>query len=62
MILLLCAALARAQDPAVLVGKLPSESVQERDEATEKLRAIGAPALPALRRDAEGTDAEEGRR
>ena len=41
-----------------LVKELGSESVEDRDRASEKLRAMGKAALPELRKAAAGSDAE----
>jgi len=45
-------------DAGVLVERLRAETVEVREEAALKLKALGAPALPALDRGSKDKDAE----
>jgi RNA polymerase sigma factor (sigma-70 family) len=47
---------------AKLIDQLGSDSFDDRDKATKELGEIGAPALDALRKAAQGTDAERKKR
>lgn len=49
---------AAQDDVAQLVERLRSEKVEEREEASEKLRALGEKAVPLLRKAAASGDAE----
>lgn len=51
-----------AKKVAPLIARLDSEQYAEREEATASLEALGAIALPALRKAAEGESAELRRR
>src|SRR5205807_7141528 len=56
---------AKASDEAAiakLVNQLGSSAFRDRQAAAKALEAIGLPALPALRKAAEGADAEVARR
>ena len=54
MTLVLLGVLAAAQDPAVFIEDLGASSIQERERAEAKLRALGPALLPALRKAASG--------
>src|SRR5262249_43407076 len=51
-----------AEQIAKLIEQLGSANFGERELASKKLDAIGLPALEALRKDAQGRDAEVRRR
>src|SRR5215207_1069359 len=53
---------ANGRDIERLVNKLGSDDFNRREEATKRLKAIGEPALDALRRAEAGADAEARRR